>query len=219
MEIKEDICQENLFAEYAEERGLLPEEIDFRITNKQRPKICTEFKSIEESSLGMQDFCDKVVVVTLSDNSRWTMDKEGKALEVAKRIKNWQCGDDIRIDYKLVCKQINSDNTKSVFLLHNVRTSETIPFFDQDAEFLLANVTTSITKVGPSCYTAQTSDGRLWCAGGWFNYFKSIQATHKVIVNKGGSSGKDYFLIDPNYRSIWVTEQKAFRGMGIAPAA
>ena len=50
MEIKEDICQENLLAEYAEERGLLPEEMNFRINNKQRPKICTELKSIEEGS-------------------------------------------------------------------------------------------------------------------------------------------------------------------------
>ena len=77
-----------------------------------------------------RDFWEKVVVVTLSDNSRWTVDKEGKAPEVAKRIKNWQCGDDIRIEYKLVCKQINSIHTKLVLLLHAVRTSETIPFFD-----------------------------------------------------------------------------------------
>ena len=233
MEIKEATSQENFLTEIAEERGLLPEELNANIVDKQRPKICTEFKAIAENGSLRQIFCDKAVVI-LSDNSRWTINKEGKGLEVVERIKKWQFGDDIRIKCKPVRYQESDDRSKDVFLLHNVRTSETIPFFDQDFEFLLANVTTTLTKISPSGDTAQTSDGRVWntrqifnilstifgliinplfftC----FNYFnKEAQENHKVIVNQGEGTQNNYVIIDPNHRTIghplfetYVTEQ------------
>ena len=86
MEIREATSQENFLTEIAEERGLLLEELNVNINDKQRPKICTEFKAIAESDLERWIFSDKAVVI-LSDNSRWTINKEGKGLEVVERIK------------------------------------------------------------------------------------------------------------------------------------
>ena len=235
MEIKEATSQENFLKEIAEERGLLPEELNVNIVDKQRPKICTEFKVIAENGLLRWIFSDKAVVI-LSDNSRWTINKEGKGLEVVERIKKWQFGDDIRIKCKSVRYQEYDYRSKDVFLLHNVRTSETIPFFDQDFEFLLANVTTTLTKISPSGDTAQTSDGRVWSTRQVFNqlsaifflttnplfYFltcfncfnKEAQENHKVIVNQGEGTQNNYVIIDPNHRTIghplfetYVTEQ------------
>lgn len=210
----------SLIIDLANEKGLQADKLEFRINDKQRPKICTEFRALNSAD-GLSD----KAVVSLSDNSRWTIEKGKNFHKTLNTIRNWQAGDDIRIKDISINK---IKGTKSLFLLHNVRTSETVPFIDQDHEFLLAYVTTTLKKVDPSGYTAQTSDGRLWSAGGWFNYFsKEAQESNKVLINKGEEiTDANYLVIDPNH-STWghpllhtrVTEQTAFKDIDVTSEA
>ncbi len=92
--------------------GKLPK-VDFTISSKARPKICTAFESVRKLD-------EATTVIVLSDGSRWELpDKGGRALQSI--AKQWKVGDDVRINrFKnnlFVLKNVQKPNTRCLAAL------------------------------------------------------------------------------------------------------
>lgn len=165
-------------------------DIDLKISNTARPKICTEFHEIN-----MQER-----MIILSDGSNWKISQKNPSSTLSKVTELWKKGDDVRLAryYKGV---------HTGFIMYNVRLQQAL-LVQSSKKCADLSKAFFISEVDPSGYALKTTDGKTWVTGfaGSFSVSR-WEKGQRVIVNQGTHCKNDYTMIHPNTKSTaWVTE-------------
>jgi len=171
------------------------EKVDFQISSRARPKICTAFDQVKLLDPSR-------VVVILSDGSKWNIHGEKYPGAFEAISENWEKGDDIRV------KQY-SDGKDSEFIMKNVREKSVyLTQLSQECNDL--SKAYFLTKVDETGYALRTQDGKQWAVGYWGSFdTQHWEEGDRVILNKSTHSNRyeDYEMIHPgNMDSVWVTQ-------------